>query len=737
MPEKKQKILLLIDGNALLHRAFHALPEMLSPKGQMVNAVYGFSAMLFKVLREMDPEYIVATFDMAAPTFRHEEYKEYKAHRVKGPNELYTQLPLIKDILKSLNISIFERKGYEADDLIGTIAKMANKNKNVMTMIATGDLDTLQLINKNTKVYTLKKGIKDTITYDEKAVIDRYGIKPEQVVDFKGLKGDPSDNIPGVAGVGEKTASTLIKEYGSMENLYKKKNLEKLPEKLKQKLVDNKEMAFFSKKLATIKLNVPVEFSLKDSTWQDYDVSKTKKILEDLEFRSLISRLPNHVEESPSSADSGVPKEESKKSVLEEIEKLYKAKIFSEKIYKLEKSLVPAVEHMQDSGIKADGDILKNISVKITGTIDDLQAKIFKAAGTQFNISSPQQLSEVLFKTLEINATGLRKTPGGVISTSAPELVKIKDLHPIIPLIMEYRELMKLKTTYTDSLPKLIDPKTGRIHATFDQLGAATGRFSSINPNMQNIPVRTEIGKEIRGAFVAEKGCELISLDYSQIDLRVAASIAQDKKMIKAFNDGEDIHASTAAEINNVALDKVTSAMRRQAKVLNFGVLYGMSIHGFSESAGVPRDVAKAFIKEYMEDFVGISSYIKNIKEHAKQFEVVETIWGRRRPLPGINSGGWQVKQSAERMAINMPVQGTAADIIKKAMVDVYEKIIKGHEDEIRMILQVHDELLFEIKNDKVDEYIEPIKDIMENSIKLAVPLTVDLKVGDNWKDMK
>ena len=735
--QKSQKVLLLIDGNALLHRAFHALPELTDPKGRLVNAVYGFSSILLKVLNELEPQFVVATFDMAAPTFRHEEFKEYKAHRIKAPQELYDQLPLIKNVLESFKIPIFERAGYEADDLIGTISKnLEVKKENLKVIIATGDLDTLQLVDENTFVYTLRKSIKDTVIYDKKAVKDRYGIDPCQVVDFKGLKGDASDNIPGVPGVGEKTASSLIKEHGSLENLYKKINLEKIQGKLKDRLAENQEMAFFSKKLATIKLNVPLEFDLKKCAWQNYDRNEIEKLFIELGFASLLRRLPGSDRNIVS-----IAKKESlpfgEPAILTTVKKWYQDKIFSQKIYEMEKNLIPAVDHMHKTGIKTDKARLAMLSKRIVKKLEALEKKIFKLSKKSFNISSPQQLSDILFNDLNIKQNSLRKTPGGVVSTAASELDKIKDFHPIISFILEHRELMKLKTTYTDALPVLINFKTGRIHTSFNQLGASTGRFSSHNPNLQNIPVRTGIGREIRKAFVAEEGFCLASFDYSQVELRIAASLAQDKKMISIFEEGRDIHQATAAEVNNVALDEVTSEMRYQAKALNFGVLYGMSIQGFAESAGVSRDDAKKFIKEYMADFQGIAFYIRNIKEHERQFGFVETLWGRKRFLPNINAGDWRLKQAAERMAVNMPIQGTAADIIKMAMVDIYEKLIKGNENVLRMVLQVHDELLFEIKQNKVEYYLPLIKDIMEHVVELAVPLRVNAAIGENWKDME
>lgn len=746
---KPLKILLLIDGNALVHRAFHALPELTDPNGRLVNAVYGFSSILLKALNELKPDYVAATFDMAGPTFRHEEFKEYKAHRVKAAQELYNQIPLIKKLLGNFNIPVFERQGYEADDIIGTIAsRIKNQSRLggiiIKTIIATGDLDTLQLVDKNTNVYTLKKGIKDTTIYDEKAVMERYGLKPSQLIDFKGLKGDPSDNIPGVPGVGDKTASLIVKKYGTIENAYRSIEAGKqgtvFPPKLMDKLLANKELAFFSKKLVTIKLNVPIEFDIKKCAWQKYSKEKVIELFKEFGFRSLAPRLPVFGSPVPK-LEAELPNKEppgESPLILEEIKKFYHDKIFSQNIYEMEKRLIPVLSCMRDIGIKVDRDHLNNLSKKIARQLKDLEKRIYELAGESFNINSSRQLSEILFKKLNIALNVLRKTPGGVISTAAPELAKIKDSHSIIPLILNYRELVKLKTTYTDALPALINPKTGRIHTTFHQLGAATGRLSSSGPNLQNIPVRTDLGKEIRKAFIADEDYKLVSFDYSQVELRIAASIALDRKMISAFKDGQDIHRLTAAEVNNVAVDGVTDEMRYQAKALNFGILYGMSIQGFAESAGISRDNAKKFIKEYTEGFLGIASYIKNIKEYARQFGFVKTVWGRKRFLPNINSGDWQIRQSSERMAINMPIQGTAADIIKMAMVEIYEKFVKNNKnDDIRMPLQVHDELLFEIRKDKLSEYIKPIKDIMEHVMDLAAPLTVNVATGNNWKEME
>lgn len=731
-----KKRLVLIDANALIHRSFHALPPLTTKKGELVNAVYGFSAILLRVLRELKPDYIVTAFDLPKPTFRHLEYEAYKATRPKTADELIPQFSRAKEVLKSFDIPIIEKEGFEADDIIGTIVE---KTKNdIEDIIVTGDLDTLQLVDKNTKVYTLKKGINDTIVYDEKAVRERYELEPEQIVDFKGLKGDPSDNIPGVKGIGEKTAINLLKEFGTIENLYEK--LEKgqaknIPESLQKKLKDNKEHAIFSKKLATIRRDAPIKFDLESCRVETYNPKDVIKIFQDLDFKSLINRLP----EQPSTVNNS--QLTNKQDRLTDIKNAYKDKILSKKAYQLEIDLAPVLEAMETSGIKLDIDFLKVLSKKINTKLQELENKIYKLSGVKFNINSSQQLSEILFKKLNISIDGLRKTPGGVISTAAPELQKLRGKHKIIDLILDYRELMKLKTTYVDTLPNLVDDKS-RVHTTYHQLGTATGRLSSSDPNLQNIPIRTGWGGEIRKAFVADNGYKLISADYSQIELRIAACLAKDKKMLGAFKNNQDIHKTTAAEVNNVSLEKVTDKMRFEAKALNFGVLYGMSVNGFSEAAGISHDRAKKFIDEYMRDFKGIAKYVEKTKKEAKKKGYVETILGRRRYLPQINSSDFLLRRASERMAINMPIQGTAADIMKVAMVNLVKKL----PPEAKLLLQVHDELVLEVKEDKIEETAKIVEDVMENVLNqlifkevkslFKIPLKADIKVGDNWGEI-
>ncbi len=897
--------MVLIDGHALVHRAFHALPPtMASAKGVLTNAVFGFTSVLIKMIKDLKPEYIVATFDLPGPTFRHEEFAEYKVHRQKAPDELHAQLPLVKEVLTAFGIPIFTKPGFEADDVIGALAEKAKKNKDLQVVIMTGDLDTLQLVDENkVVVFTLKKGVTDTVIYDEKEVFNRYGLKPSQVVDFKGLKGDPSDNIPGVPGIGEKTASVLIQNFQSIENLYKaisnfqlpisKKDKTKikppLSEKLIQKLQENKEMAFFSKKLATIIKDIDIDFQLDKAEWLSfYDQSKVQKVLQDLGFYSLIKRLdelkniPQTMLDMPQEVESknepkyrelkeaknitklfdqirkkqevilhisggftyltvngiesigfdmrlvelnkelksdfeeilndpdikkiGHDLKELSKSILEkgmkikglyfdtkiaayllgsdikdyalnkiyfnefernfnlstdEIEHKYQPlaiyelknrlweKLKDEKLVKvfedIEIPLAYVLAKMELFGIKVDTKSLMDMAKVLDKELSQLEKDIYYSCGQEFNINSPQQLAHILFEVLSLkgkSGTGppssrLRRTSKGALSTAASELDKLVGEHKVTEMLLRYRELQKLKTTYVDPFPNYVNKETSRLYTTFNQMGAATGRLSSQDPNIQNIPIRTKLGQEFRKVFVAEKSYSLISMDYSQLELRIAAHIAKDEKMSEAFIKGEDIHTRTAAEIYKVKLGEVTKEMRRQAKVLNFGLLYGMGILGFQRASGVSRDKAREFIQKYMEEFSGIAEYMSKTKLQAREKGYVSTIFGRKRKLPEINSGMPMLISGAERMAINMPIQGTAADLIKMAMIRISDLISRGYGDDAKMLLQVHDELLFEIKKGREKEMSKKIKDIMENCYKFDVPIVVDVKWGENWKDLK
>ena len=867
------KKLILIDAHAVIHRAYHALPPLTSPAGEPMGAVYGFTAILLRILRELKPDFVAAAFDLPGPTFRHVAYERYKAQRPETPSDLSSQFIKVKEILAAFEIPVFEKEGYEADDLIGTMAKKMEKKKDLETIIVTGDMDTLQLVRPKLKVYAMKKGISDTVIYDEKMVKERYGFGPEQLIDFKGLKGDPSDNIPGVKGVGEKTASELIKNFGSIEKIYKalKKGSAKISLAVADKLRQGEEDAKFSKELARIKTDVPLEFSLADAERRegrnnseisqtllkfgfssllkrlDVESNKTseakkeqatlpatsiqkklsiRKIEAENDFKKFRSEFKDdkfgilldkgrlilvradkkvfHLSEGllsppevkiffghkthpfvydakslshflrkfdinlpeikfdlllaayltqPFSRDfsflSIVARElgrpvvsdpEEEFSLFFEIVKSLEAKLNEGKIKfvfeKIEMPLICILTDMEERGILLDRDFLKKLGTKVDGELADLTKEIYKLADEDFNINSSQQLSRVLFEKLKIPVLGLRKTEkGGVISTGASELEKLKEEHPIIGEILGYRELTKLKTTYIDALPELVDLKTGRLHTTFNQTGTSTGRLSSSAPNLQNIPIMSEYGREVRKAFVADMGFELVSFDYSQIELRVAAHLADDSKMIEAFNKGLDIHKMTASEIYNIPLEKVTSELRRAAKTLNFGILYGMGSSALAESTGMSREEAKKFIEEYFHDFSGVKNYLQETKKFVEENGYVETLFGRRRYIPEIYSSNWQLKREAERMAINMPIQGTATgDIVKMAMIKIDEWVKKEKlEKEVRMLLQVHDELLFEIAEGFINKAAPKIKEIMESIAVLKVPLVAEVKAGVNW----
>ncbi len=900
-----KKKFIIIDGNALLHRAFHALPPLTTKDGELVNAVYGFTMVLLKVFKELKPDYMAVAFDRAAPTFRHEEYEEYKANRVKAPDELYEQLPLLKRVVEAFNIPIYEKDGYEADDIIGTLCKDTQvDNKHIESIIVTGDLDALQLVDDNTKVYTLKRGISDTIIYDAKAVKERYGgLGPEQMIDYKALRGDPSDNIPGVRGIGEKTATELLNKYGSLDELYDNIERKQIKERIKNLLIEHKDNAYMSRRLATIDTKVPIKFKLEDCEFGYYEKDKVLALFRAFDFRTMLNKLPEvkvknqgtlfdkpieskqkEVEENDNyilvdnkeefekffkklkeqkifavdteatSLDTrearllgisfswkdglayyvvgennfkevkGILEDEKVKKVghnlkydmqilsgagiemkgvyfdtmvasyllnpgvrahklddvvfgelghvmisyedivgkgkdkkeLEEIElkkvsdyscedadytwrlmdKLEK-KLRHENLWELfegiEMPIVPILAEMEMNGVKIDVDFLIKLSKKAEEDILKLEKKIYKMAGQEFNIKSPIQLKEILFEKLGISTEGLKKTKTG-ISTAADELEKLRDRHEIIDLISQYRELTKLRSTYLEALPKLVSPKTGRVHTSFNQTITATGRLSSSDPNLQNIPIRTEVGREIRKAFIAEKGYKLIAADYSQIELRIVASIANDKKMIEAFNKGADIHRQTAALVNGVEPKDVTPEMRRAAKSVNFGVIYGMGVLGLARGTGISREEAKKFIEQYFNVYKGIKKYIEETKEKARTEGYVETLFGRKRNIPEIHSGMPQVRSAAERMAINMPIQGTAADIMKLAMIAVKEEVVS---EGVKDILQVHDELVLEVRDDLADKVSKKVKKVMEGVCELKVPTVVDVKVGKNWGEME
>ncbi len=740
------KKFLIIDGNALVHRAYHALPPLKTKKGELVNAVYGFCLLFLKALKEIEPEYIVATFDLKGPTFRHKAYKEYKAKRVKAPQELYDQLEGVKKILRAFSIPIFERAGFEADDLIATIVKHSLRKQalpKVENIILTGDMDALQLVSDQTKVYTMRKGFKDTVLYGPEEVEDKYGgLLPEQLTDYRALRGDPSDNIPGVTGIGEKTAISLLNEFKSLENIYSEIDqnsfkTERIKKPVLEKLVKYKEQAFISQELATLNNNVDIDFKLKDARAEDYDRAKVINTFNDFEFYTLLNKFFNKAPQSVKQVGlfgEKIAQEPVKNNTGQEIDDLAKQNILSPKLVKVEKALIKVVEQMEENGIKVDIKALNKLSDKLGKKITTIEKQVYKLAKVEFNLNSPSQVADILFDKLKISTVGIKRTPGGAISTGVSELKKLKKEHKIVGLILEYRELFKLKSGFVDALPKSINSQDGRIHPNFHQLGTETGRMSCSSPNLQNVPTKGEMGQEVRKAFVAEKGFEFLSLDYSQIDLRVAASLSQDKKMLQFFKQGKDIHRMTASAIFKIKEDAVTKEQRKIAKTQNFGILYGLGSYGFAQRTGLPINEAKEFIKRYFENFAGLTKYINKLIKQTKETGFVETLFGRKRFLPEINSRDHRLRSQAERMARNFPVQGTSADIIKIAMARIAMERVT--DKDCRLLLQIHDELLFEVKKNKTKGKAKKIKTIMEKSTDIGVDLIVEASTGTNWGEM-
>ena len=898
--------LMIVDGNALLHRAWHALPQtMKATDGKITNAAYGFILILFKALRDIRPTHLAVCFDAPGPTFRHKLYKKYKAGRKKKPQDLYDQIPMIQEILQALGVKSIQKQGVEADDVIGTIAaSVKSLNQESKIIIVTGDMDTLQLVDENTEVYALKKGISEILIYDVEGVKKKYGgLTPAQLVDFKALRGDPSDNIPGAKGIGEKTAIELLAKFKSIEKIYKQlrelgvaklSQSSGIKETVFKKLIDSEKLVKLSQKLAQIKTGVKIKTHFEEFQFGRFDPEKIVKILQKYAFRSLIAQIQTlsdlyqvksdrHSSKSQAKhilIDSEKKKEEFLIKIREQkefafdvetdgmdimsakpvgisfcwangeiyyvagsdiMESVIKQILEDEKIRKIglnlkfdyqvlkniginvnnlyfdtmiaaylinpgqrvynldslafqyfgynkhkidnfdftwalyqkikpeiakknlnkvlfdiEMPLVPILGDMERAGIKLDAGILRQLGKKTKSNIHQLELKIHQLAGKQFNIASPKQLKEILFDKLKISIGGIKKTKTG-ISTAASELEKMRGRHPIISHIFDYREMAKLTSTYIDALPLLINPKTGRIHTNFNQVITATGRLSSSNPNMQNIPIRTDSGREIRRAFIAEDGHQLLSLDYSQIDLRVAAHLSCDKNMISAFAANQDIHTTTAARLFNVNFNEVDKEQRRKAKEANFGVLYGLGPRGLAERMAVDFEEAQEFIDRYQALYPQVFAFLDQVIKQTRKTGYAQTLFGRRRYLPEINSGSAVMRAAAERAAINMPVQGTAADIIKIAMVKINSKLktqnsklqLKAQNlnselqvtsyklQEIRMLLQVHDELVFEVRADSVKKWAEIIKKEMENAAKLQVPLKVEALAGNNWAEMK
>ena len=783
--KKIQKTLVLLDTHAILHRAYHALPEFSSSKGEPTGALYGLVTMLIKIIRELKPDYIIACYDLPKPTFRHEIYNKYKDGRKKTKDDLVSQIKQSRNIFNAFNIPTYAEAGFEADDLLGTIVEKIKKIEGLTTIIASGDLDTLQLVDgKKVVVYTFKKGINDTIIYDEKAVKDRFGFKPKFLVDFKGLRGDPSDNIPGIVGIGEKTATTLITNFGSIEDIYK--TLASNKDKFKQigltpritNLISNgEEEAHFSKTLGTIRLDAPISFNLPKKTWrEDFEIEKALQVFSEFEFRSLRSRLQglfitekknekeieenNKKEETeadinitqtkiavwllnseitnPNKDDildmAGVDKlKEAHGILIKKIEKNKLNKVYEE----IEVPLTPIIKEAEKYGIGVDVDYLKKLSKKYHKKISNIKSIIWEFAGREFNINSPKQLGEILFDEMGICLKGLKKTSGGARSTRESELLKLKDSHKIVEHILEYREFQKLLSTYIDNIPAMIG-EDGRLHTHLNQTGTTTGRMSSSGPNMQNIPNRDDCGVAIRNAFIAKEGYVFTAFDYSQIEIRVLAELSGDKVLIETFEKGKDIHTAVASHMFGAEEKEVTKEMRRKAKVVNFGIMYGMGINALKDAMNTNRKEAQEFYDNYFKKFPNIATYIEKVKKEAYEKGYTQTLFGRRRYFSAIKSKIPYIRASAERMAVNAPIQGTAADIIKIATIKADKALKKnGLKKHTRLMLTVHDELIYEIKKEHIDEAEGVIKTAMEKITEVKIPLVVDVVSGERWGEMK
>ncbi|MCX7904699.1 MAG: DNA polymerase I [Caloramator sp.] len=848
------KSIIIIDSNSLLNRAFYALPPMNTSTGQPTNAIYGYTVMLLKILQEMKPDYVIAAFDKSKKNFRHEKFIEYKAGRKKMPDELAQQIEPTKEILRAFNIDILEMEGYEADDIIGTISKKYSK-MDFQIKIITGDRDALQLVDENIKVLMTKKGITELEIFSIEEIKQKFGLEPQNIIDLKALMGDASDNIPGIAGIGEKTALKLLHQFGNLDNIYA--NIDEIkPERIKNLLMENRELAYLSKELATIKVDVPIEIDLREKVL-NYDLSTVKDVFIKYEFRSLLSkvnkedkdglqkeiRLINDLKEIEKIKQEILKKgqfnfcfiESNKKiegMIIEELkfipesfidkfydlfidEKIIKNTYSSKIAYKylkergvelknldfdaeiasyvlnpssndysvnyilnrylninvnneklltyygifidninnikekfiqeienlrldilykdIELPLVEVLAEMEINGFKVDKETLNRIGFQLREEIDRLTVEIYDLAGGEFNINSPKQLGAILFETL--NLPVIKKTKTGY-STDAEVLEELQPYHPIVEKIIQYRQLVKLKTTYIDGLMDAIS-EDGKIHSNFNQTVTATGRISSTEPNLQNIPIKLEQGRQIRRAFVpSNDNYVILSADYSQIELRVLAHLSKDENLIDAFIKGQDIHTRTASEVFGVKMDEVTPLQRSRAKAVNFGIVYGLSDFGLAKDLKISRKEAKEYIENYFKRYKGVRGYLDWIVNFAKEKGYVTTIMNRIRYIPEIRSTNKTIKMLGERLAMNTPVQGSAADIIKIAMIRVFKRL-KEEGLKSRIILQVHDELIVETHKDELEIVKKIVKYEMENAVNLAVPLIVDIHVGDNWYNAK
>lgn len=831
-----KKRLVLLDSHALLHRGYHAMPGFSTHDGRPTGALFGFVKMILKMKDELKPDYVVACFDRKEATFRHEAYENYKAHRAKSDDELISQIIEAPRVCEALNIPVYSLAGFEADDLLGTIVENLQKenfkiNDNEFEVfIASGDMDTMQLVDKNNhvKIYTLKKGLGETIVYKYDDVIKKFGFTPEQIPDYKGLRGDTSDNIIGIKGIGEKTATTLLNLFQNIENMYKliHIDIEKFKEICKEKkenkitdriinlIIEGEEDAIFSKTLATIRKDASINFSIPKKEWLDnFNDEEFIKICNEFEFRSFrdvfkkksftndkiilnknlnelnIGGLDLEIEENISENIENKTIDEIDEDLLLELKVLmnlvnseitnpdietildetgaFDAEDAKDKLIKtlkeenlidlyekIEKPIIFILKEMKKNGIFLDKNILKEQSQVLSKRLKEIEEKIYNEAKEEFNISSPKQLGYILYEKLKLGEK-IKKTAGGALSTNAAQLEKLKENNKIVRDVLEYRELSKLLSTYIDTLPDHVE-KDDKIHSSFIQTGSSTGRFSSEAPNLQNLPVKSEDGLSVRKAFLASSGFKFLSIDYSQIDLRSIAILSKDANLLEIFKSGTDVHTGVAAKVFKVAENEVNTDMRRKAKTINFGILYGMGVSALKDSMGVDRKEAQEFYDEYKKTFSIMIEYLEKVKRDAFKNGYTETLFKRRRQIPLLKSKLPFLKAQGERIAINAPVQGTTADILKLAMIDIDEYIKKNNlEKDIKILLQIHDELVLEIKEELVEKEIKNLQNIFENVLSKRykdkdwenmflesvavedIPLKTEAKSGNTLYDLK
>lgn len=775
------KRLIILDAHAIIHRAYHALPDFTSDKGEPTGALYGLFTMLLKIVADLKPDYIVAAYDLPKPTHRHHAFEDYKATRVETDTELAHQIDRSRDVFAAFGIPIYESEGFEADDIIGTIVSNLKQKKSVEIIIASGDMDTLQLVEEDrVRVYTLKRGLSDTIMYDEAAVQERFGFHSDLIPDYKGLRGDPSDNIPGVRGIGDKGATTLIQAFGTLEDIYEALEKDReafishegITERIATLLADGKEDAIFSKMLAVIRDDAPIAFAIPKQEWELQAHSlEMLELCDELGFRTIRDRVqkltgiePKESDEPETSEDEYDPKDieevgvmlwllrseitnptlediyaHTKKRNLSEARTVLKTELAQEgkllEVFEtIEKPLLPVVHRMEERGVTIDTKYLETLAKKYRKELEAIEESIFEHAGKTFNVNSPKQLGEVLYGDLELSVKNQKRTSTGQRSTRESELEKIKDQHPIIEEILEYRELQKLLSTYIDNIPPLLDADN-RLHADFIQSGTTTGRMASQQPNLQNIPIRSDRGRAIRNAFIPGKGYKIAALDYSQIELRIAALLSGDEKLIAIFAENKDVHQAVAEEVFDVPADEVTPDMRARAKAINFGILYGMGAQSLRKATNSTLAEAQEYLREYFTTYKKLAEFLEEQKGSARTKGYTETLFGRRRYFEGIQSSLPYVRAQAERMALNAPIQGTQADIIKLAMVEADTYIQKNNID-AHLLMQVHDELVYEVKR---EEDVLKIKEIMEGVLgeEGAVPIIADAKIGVSWGELE